>query len=122
MQRVSKEEQDRIRRNSRSRADELRGRPCVVCSLPSAEVHHIVPVKYGGSYGKYNMMPVCKGKCHSRVNKLSNHWCKRNLGMPDVDLREKIFVCRNYIKEKVMAAKMMGIKRALEKELDLIGL
>jgi len=80
MQQVSREEIARIRRLTQryGRADSVRGQPCPVCGRPGTVVHHVFPIRYGGSYGIYNLMATCPGRCHSYLNKASNRYCRRH--------------------------------------------
>jgi hypothetical protein len=41
-------------------------------------VHHVFPIRYGGKYGRYNLMATCPGRCHSYLNKASNRYCRRH--------------------------------------------
>ena len=80
MKQVSKEEMRRIRKlgQRKGRADAVRGQPCPVCGNPGMVVHHVFPIRYGGSYGRYNLMATCSGRCHSYLNKASNRYCRRH--------------------------------------------
>ncbi len=80
MEGVSREEMARIRRLTQrhGRADSVRGDPCPVCGRPGQVVHHVFPIRYGGSYGRYNLMATCAGYCHNYLNKASNRYCRRH--------------------------------------------
>jgi len=80
MEQVRPEEMRRIRRltERHGRADSVRGRPCPVCGRPGTVIHHVFPIRYGGSCGVYNLMATCLGRCHSYLNKASNRYCRRH--------------------------------------------
>lgn len=115
----------RIRKASKRhgrRADVLKGF-CVVCDGVSKVSHHVIPIRFGGSYGKYNQMPVCgqDKKCHSRLNKLSNRWCKRNIPWFKLDadtLLKLTRACRSYLLYSIVSAKDLRIARNLDRILE----
>ncbi len=79
---VSKERMQRIRRltERHDRGDSVREQPCPVCGKRGMVVHHVFPIRYGGSYGIYSLMATCPGKCHSRLNRMGNRYCRRYEG------------------------------------------
>lgn len=110
------EYQKRIRKHSRSRAEIVRGTPCPICGEPGMEVHHIIPIRYGGSYGRYNLMAACKGKCHSRLNKLSNNWCRVHRSKyVSFTPQQQSRICRSYILSCISYAKTLREKRMRSK-------
>lgn len=51
---------------------------CNLCrQRPAQEMHHIIPVKSGGSDKRENLIPLCKG-CH-RKGKLHSNWESRQI-------------------------------------------
>ena len=66
----------------RIRTAQLAAHPlCHMClregtPTPATEVHHILPLSQGGTYGPENLMSICK-PCHSRITARESGWRRR---------------------------------------------
>jgi len=114
---VSKDHQRRVRNSSKRRRPAIIQGPCVICGVDSKIAHHVIPVRYDGGFGANNMMPACGLKHHSRLNKISNGWVRRNKDKRRImKPGELADLCRQYILKQIEHAKRLRIKRQLERE------
>lgn len=118
---LKREKAKKVRKHSRKRADLIRGTVCYVChAVNGHEVHHVLPIRYGGSYGHYNLMSTCRGWCHSILNKISNYWCRKH--MPDLmhlTVLQRTRILKKYIDARLNSRKSV---QRVRKASDLEGL
>lgn len=112
----------RVRKHTKSRAETIRMKEnCPVCGLPGDVVHHVIPIRFGGSYGKYNLMAAHKKACHSRLNKISNRWSKRNKDLIESNGLQASRLCRRHMMKSIKDAAIKRKRRADERELQEKG-
>jgi len=126
LQRPSKADQLRTRKNSYTRTKAVKGEPCPICGEPGNGVHHIIPIRFGGSYGRYNLMACCSTgtECHShdRLNRLSYHWVKTHAQKHEgKSLLQLTRICRVYILDCISRAKLERDRRASLRQQKVLG-
>lgn len=120
---LQKDRAKRVRKHSRHRFKDLRGTTCYVCHADKGhQVHHILPIRYGGSYGKYNGMSTCQGHCHSLLNRLCNHWCRHHKkNFEHLTLVQQTRELRKWLDKRLDSSKKISRMRELnEPAVDLL--
>lgn len=87
---VPKAQRDELRAEGAGLIGELRREPCFVCGkAPAGSVHHVIPLKFGGTNDHENLMPVhmqkvngCSG--HWAANAACDAWVRRNVHLYEV--------------------------------------